>query len=48
LRAEITRNEEAISNYKEHKDFLDKLAPKEWNDTKQRKRQEKMSELKDK
>jgi hypothetical protein len=28
LRAEKTRNEEAVSNFKEHKDFLDKLAPK--------------------
>lgn len=28
LRAERTRNEEAVINFKEHKDFLDKLAPK--------------------
>lgn len=27
LRAEKTRNEEAVANFKEHKDFLDKLAP---------------------
>jgi hypothetical protein len=25
LKAEISRNEEAVSNYKEHKEFLDKL-----------------------
>lgn len=29
LKAERTRNEEAVLNYKEHKEFLDKLAPKE-------------------
>ena len=28
LRAEKSRNEEAVANFKEHKDFLDKLAPK--------------------
>lgn len=28
LRAEKTRTEETLSNYKEHKEFLDKLVPK--------------------
>ena len=28
IRAEKSRNEEILANYKEHKEFLDKLAPK--------------------
>ncbi len=34
LKAEISRNEEAVSNFKEHKDFLDKLAGQAWLETK--------------
>ena len=34
LKAEISRNEEAVSNFKEHKEFLDRLAHKEWHETK--------------
>jgi hypothetical protein len=40
LKAEISRNEEAVSNFKEHKEFLDRLASKEWHDTKLRKYKE--------
>ena len=40
LKAEISRNEESVSNFKEHKDFLDKLAHKDWHDTKQKKYKE--------
>jgi len=28
IRAEKSRNEEILASYKEHKEFLDKLAPK--------------------
>lgn len=38
LRAEKTRNEEAVNNYMDHKKFLDRLAPKEWHDQKEKKR----------
>lgn len=31
LKVEKTRNEEALSNYQDHKAFLDKLAPSEFN-----------------
>lgn len=40
LKAEISRNEEAVSNFKEHKEFLDRLAHKDWHDTKQKKYKE--------
>jgi hypothetical protein len=33
-RGEKTRMEELISQYMDHKQFLDKLAPKEWHDSK--------------
>ena len=34
LKAEISRNEESVSNFKEHKEFLDRLAHKDWHETK--------------
>jgi len=34
LKAEISRNDESVSNYKEHKEFLDKLANTNWHDEK--------------
>lgn len=40
LQSEITRHEEAVFNSKEHKEFLDKLASKEWHEQKQKKRNE--------
>jgi hypothetical protein len=40
LKAEISRNEEAVSNFKEHKEFLDRLAHKDWHDTKSKKYKE--------
>jgi len=46
LRAEKTRNEEAVSNYKEHKEFLDRIAPKEWLEERIRRRNEKLQEVK--
>ncbi|CAK59698.1 unnamed protein product (macronuclear) [Paramecium tetraurelia] len=47
LRAEKTRNEEAVNNYMDHKKFLDKLAPKEWHDAKEKKRQQLVNRLKE-
>ena len=38
LKAEKTRNEEAVNNYNDHKKFLDKLAPKDWVDQKEKRR----------
>ena len=40
LKADISRNEEAVSYFKEHKEFLDRLAHKDWHDTKNRKYKE--------
>ncbi|KRX04877.1 hypothetical protein PPERSA_06511 [Pseudocohnilembus persalinus] len=40
IRAEKTRNEELVASYLENKQFLDKLAPQEWRDKKERKKQE--------
>lgn len=47
LRAEKSRNEEAVNNYMDHKKFLDKLAPKEWTDLKERKRMQVIEELRE-
>lgn len=34
LKAEISRNDESVSNYKEHKEFLDKLTAVDWHNKK--------------
>lgn len=36
-----------MNNYIDHKKFLDRLAPKEWHDQKERKRQALISQLKE-
>ena len=38
LPAEKTRNEEAVATFKEHKEFLDKLAPTSWKEEKKQKK----------
>ena len=35
-----------MANFKEHKEFLDKLAPKEWLEREAKKRNDKISEIK--
>lgn len=47
LQSEITRHEEAVFNSKEHKEFLDKLASKEWHELKQKKREEIISKARE-
>jgi|NOAtaT_6_FD_contig_21_7907385_length_242_multi_3_in_0_out_0_1 hypothetical protein len=37
--------DELIATYKDHKDFLDKLATEEWEKTKLKKRKEKIEEI---
>ncbi|EAS00360.3 leishmanolysin peptidase (macronuclear) [Tetrahymena thermophila SB210] len=46
IRAEKSRNEEILAGYKEHKEFLDKLAPKDWEEEKQRKKIQLVDKLK--
>ncbi|KAL4488164.1 hypothetical protein ABPG73_001575 [Tetrahymena malaccensis] len=46
IRAEKSRNEEILAGYKEHKEFLDKLAPKDWEEEKQRKKSQLVEKLK--
>lgn len=46
LRAEKTRNEESVTNYKEYKQFLDSIADKNWIDEKDQRRRQRREELK--
>lgn len=48
LKAEKSRNEEILNIYKDNKEFLDNLATKEWNKTKEKKKDETIKKLKDK
>lgn len=47
-RGEKTRMEELISQYMDHKHFLDKLAPKEWHDSKFKLKEILVEELREK
>lgn len=47
MQAEITRHDEIVVNCKEHKEFLDKLASKEWHEMKQKKRKEIIAKAKE-
>lgn len=47
LQTDITRFDEQVQNSKEHKEFLDKLASKEWHEMKQRKRNEVIAKAKE-
>eukprot|EP01016_Furgasonia_blochmanni_P030525 TRINITY_DN3174_c0_g1_i13.p1 TRINITY_DN3174_c0_g1~~TRINITY_DN3174_c0_g1_i13.p1 ORF type:complete len:609 (+),score=154.52 TRINITY_DN3174_c0_g1_i13:151-1977(+) len=46
LRADISRNEDTLVRYKEHRDFLEKLTPKDFLEYKKKKREEKIEEIK--
>lgn len=47
IRGEKTRMEELISSYMDHKQFLDKLAPKDWLDTRSRLKGELINNVRD-
>lgn len=47
LQTDITRFDEQVSNSREHKEFLDKLASKEWHENKQKKRNEIIAKAKE-
>lgn len=47
LQTDITRFDEQVSNSREHKEFLDKLASKEWHEMKQKKRNEVINKAKE-
>ncbi|EAR89420.2 leishmanolysin peptidase (macronuclear) [Tetrahymena thermophila SB210] len=46
IKSEKIRMEEQLQTYKEHKEFLDKITPKEWNEAKEKKRQELIEKVK--